>query len=136
MEPLLSRPDLGIRRVKPLVGVVSTWILATLRNRQLLPLRELNEAIHEKLYEFNHKPFQKKEGSRADVLKEERPFLLPLPSMPCEMAVWKIATVQYNCHISVEKQNSTSNKRLTCVGDPYAPDQQKFLQWNGERFLR
>ena len=64
------------------VGVVTTWILAALRNQQFLSPRELNEAIQDRLYEFNHKPFQKKEGSRADAFEEERVFLLPLPSTP------------------------------------------------------
>lgn len=36
------------------VGVVSTWILAALRNRQFLSLDELNRAIWEKLADFNH----------------------------------------------------------------------------------
>ena len=87
------------------VGVVSTWIIAALRNQQFLSLRELNQAISEKLDEFNHKPFQKKEGSRAALFKEERLFLLPLPAVPFELAVWKVATVQYNYHISVEHMN-------------------------------
>ncbi len=87
------------------VGVVFTWILAALRNRQFLSLRELNEAIAEKLYEFNHKPFQKKDGSRAELFRDERLFLQPLPSVPFELAVWKVAVVQYNYHISVDKQN-------------------------------
>lgn len=47
------------------VGVASTWILAALRNRQFLSLTELNQAIQEKLEAFNHKPFQKRDGSRA-----------------------------------------------------------------------
>lgn len=153
------------------VGVISTWILAALRNRQFLSLRELNEAIDEKLYEFNHKPFQKKKGSRATAFEEERPFLLPLPTAPFEMAMWKIATVQYNYHISVDKQNYSvpyeyikqkvdvrftgrtvevffegnriaSHPRLHGRPNQYStlephmpPDHQKFLQWNGERFL-
>ena len=87
------------------VGVVSTWILAALRNRQLLSLTELNEAIYEKLETFNHKPFQKREGSRASCFSEEKLFLLPLPAAPFELAVWKVATVQYNYHISVERMN-------------------------------
>ena len=45
--------------VEGFVGVVSTWILAALRNRQFLSLVELNETIHEKLETSNHKPFQK-----------------------------------------------------------------------------
>ena len=87
------------------VGVVSTWILAALRNQQFLSLREQNEAIWDRLYEFNHKPFQKKMGSRASAFEEERVFLLPLPSTPFELAVWKVATVQYNYHVSVESMN-------------------------------
>ena len=56
--------------VEGTVGVISTFILAALRNRQFLSLRELNEAIFEKLEEFNHKPFQKKDGSRALLFEE------------------------------------------------------------------
>ena len=87
------------------VGVVSTWILAALRNRQFLSLTELNQAIREKLEAFNHKPFQKREGSRASCFEEEKLFLLSLPATPFELAVWKVATVQYNYHISVERMN-------------------------------
>ena len=87
------------------VGVVSIWILAALRNRQFLSLTELNEAIHEKLETFNHKPFQKREGSRAACFAEEKLFLLPLPATPFELAVWKVVTVQYNYHISAERMN-------------------------------
>ena len=90
------------------VGVVSTWILAALRNRQFLSLMELNQAIQEKLEAFNHKPFQKREGSRAACFAEEKLFLLPLPphnTRSSVLAVWKVATVQYNYHISVERMN-------------------------------
>lgn len=48
---LLARPRSPKDKafVEGSVGVVSTWILAALRNRQFLSLIELNEAIHEKL---------------------------------------------------------------------------------------
>ena len=153
------------------VGVVSTWIIAALRNRQFSSLAELNEAVSERLYEFNHKPFQKKEGSRAAAFEEEKPFLLPLPAVPFELAMWKVATVQYNYHISVDKHNYSvpyeyikqkvdvrltshtvevffegnriaSHPRLYGRPNQYStlethmpPDHQKYLQWNGERFL-
>ena len=91
--------------VEGAVDVASTWILAALCNRQFLSLTELNEAIHEKLETFNHKPFQKREGSRAACFAEEKLFLLPLPATPFELAVWKVATVQYNYHISAERMN-------------------------------
>jgi transposase len=87
------------------VGIISTWILAALRNQQFLSLHELNEAIRLKLEEFNNKPFQKKDGSRASLLEEERPFLLPLPLKPFELATWRVATVQFNYHVCVDSQN-------------------------------
>lgn len=87
------------------VGVVSTWILAALHNQQFLSLAELNQAVHEKLEIFNHRPFQKRDGSRASCFAEERLFLQPLPPVPFELAVWKTATVQYNYHVSVERMN-------------------------------
>ena len=153
------------------VGIASTWIIAALRSRQFFSFRELNDAVSERLYEFNHKPFQKKEGSRASAFEEERPFLFPLPVSPFEMASWKVATVQYNYHISVEKQyysvpyeyikqkvdvritartvevffegnRIASHPRLRGRPNQYStlemhmpPDHQKYLQWNGERFL-
>ena len=39
------------------VGVISTWIIASLRHQQFFSLQELNGAIREKLAEFNEKPF-------------------------------------------------------------------------------
>ena len=91
--------------VEGTVGVISTFILAALRNQQFLSLGELNDAIRERSYEFNHKPFQKKDGSRALEFKEEKPFLLPLPPRPFELSVWKIATVGPNYHVAVDGMN-------------------------------
>ena len=91
--------------VEGTVGIISTWILAVIRNQQFLSLKELNIVIREKLCIFNTKPFQKKDGSRASLFAEERLFLLPLPERIFELATWKIATVQYNYHISIDNQN-------------------------------
>ena len=91
--------------VEGTVGIVETFILAALRNQQFLSHQELNEAIWERLYEFNHKPFQKKSGSRASDFEEEKLFLLPLPEHHFELAEWKVATVQYNYHITADMQN-------------------------------
>ena len=82
------------------VGMISTWITAALRDEQFFPLAGLNRAIREKLELFNHKLFQKKEGSRISLfLEEEKPFLAPLPATRFELADWKQATVQFNYHI-------------------------------------
>lgn len=88
------------------VGIISTWITAALRNEQFFSLPELNKAIREKLEAYNANPFQKKEGSRLSIfLGEEKPFLSSLPATRFELAEWKIATVQFNYHITVEKMH-------------------------------
>ena len=84
--------------------MISTWITAALRDEQFFSLAELNRAIKEKLELFNHKLFQKKEGSRISLfLEEEKPFLTPLPATRFELADWRQATVQFNYHISIDK---------------------------------
>jgi len=88
------------------VGYISTWIIAALRNRQFFTLNELNQAIRGKLKEFNSRAFQKKTGSRLSIfLGEEKPLLTFLPATPFELATWKQATVQFNYHISVDKNH-------------------------------
>ena len=88
------------------VGVISTWVLAALRHQKFFSLSELNESILDKLAIFNSKPFQKETGSRLSVfLEEEKYALQPLPVSLYELAIWKIATVQFNYHITVEKMH-------------------------------
>jgi len=90
--------------VEGTVGVVSTWVIAALRNWRFFSLRELNEAVLEKLEELNNKPFQKKIGSRKSIFLEyEQPVLQVLPDRPFELSEWKICMVAYNYHISVDK---------------------------------
>lgn len=84
------------------VKVLETWILAALRNRKFFTFQELNKAIHEKLKEFNAKPFQKKKGSQLSAfIEEEKDFLMPLPASPYETAVWSTATIQPDYLITV-----------------------------------
>jgi transposase len=90
--------------VEGTVGHISTWIIAGLRNWKFFSLKELNEAIEDKLHELNEKPFQKRSGSRFSVFtEEEASMLLPLPDKPYELSEWKTCTVSYNYHISVDK---------------------------------
>ncbi|AQQ54192.1 transposase [Planococcus lenghuensis] len=90
--------------VEGAVGIISTWIIASLRNETFFSLRELNAAIQEKLKEFNERPFQKRKGNRLTAFLEEEKFaLLPLPTLPYELATWQKMTVQYDYHIHVEK---------------------------------
>lgn len=55
------------------VGIISTWIIAALRNYKFFSLHELNQAIKEKLHTFNSKPFQKKKAAgRASFLPKKK----------------------------------------------------------------
>jgi transposase len=84
------------------VGVISTWIIAALRNQKFFSFDELNVAIQQKLNEFNDRPFQKKKGSRLSAFEEEeKNFLMPLPASPYETAVWSTATIQPDYLITV-----------------------------------
>ena len=155
------------------VGVVSTRIIAALRNRKFFSLEELNRAIQQKLDEHNKAPFTKREGSRYSVFQsQEKAFLHKLPTAQFELAQWKVATVQYNYHISVEKMQYSvpyeyikqkvdvrltknmvevfynqnriaSHRRLYGHPGQYSTveahmpeDHQKYLQWDGDRFIR
>ena len=90
--------------VEGAVGNVSSYILAAIRNQRFFTLREMNTVIKERLHAFNHRPFQKKDGSRATWFTEERASLLPLPRNPYELSEWKVATVSFNYHIGVAEQ--------------------------------
>ena len=86
------------------VGNITTWIIAALRNWKFFTLRELNDAISEKLEDYNSRPFQKKPGSRQSVFfEEEQPLLQSLPGKPFELSEWKTCIVAYNYHVSVDK---------------------------------
>ncbi|MCL2776028.1 MAG: IS21 family transposase [Oscillospiraceae bacterium] len=104
--------------VEGTVGDISHYILAAISNQQFLSLSELNAVIWEKLREFNNKPFQKKDGSRTSMFEEEKLYLQRLPENAYELAEWKIATVQYNYHIGVDKQNySVPFRYIKCKVD-------------------
>lgn len=85
------------------VGVISTWIIAALRNFQCFSIDELNEEVLRKLNEFNQRPFTRKKGSRFSAFEEEEKFALsPLPAVPYKMSEWKSAKVRPDYHISTE----------------------------------
>jgi len=88
--------------VEATVGIISTYILAAIRNEKFFSLSELNEVIRKRLHDYNHKPFQRKEGSRASIFADERPFLNPLPKNAYETSDWRTASVNRGYHILAE----------------------------------
>ena len=89
---------------KGAVDVISTWITTALRNEQFFSWAELNKTIRKKLEEFVNRLFQKKEGTRYEIFRdEELPLLAKLPADSYEMMEWKQVTVQFNYHIFVDR---------------------------------
>lgn len=87
------------------VGIISTWIIAALRNETCFTLGEFNQKIWQKLEEFNHRSFTKKNGTRRIAFEEEEKFALsPLPATPYKLAEWKNLKVRSDYHVSIESQ--------------------------------
>jgi transposase len=90
-------------KVEGAVLSVERSILAKLRNQQFFALSELNAAIATLLFEYNHKSFQKLDGSRHTRFVElDQPVLKPLPARAYEYAQWKCAKVHLDYHIEVD----------------------------------
>ncbi len=90
--------------VEGTVGFVSRQIIAALRNYQCFDIHDLNKQILSKLDAINKESFQKRPGSRESVFNEEqKPYLLPLRPTRFKLSEWKIAIVQPNYHIQIER---------------------------------
>lgn len=106
-ETVVMPARVGAPKDKPSVegsvGVISTWIIAALRNTHCFSIEELNREVRKKLEEFNRRAFTRKQGSRFSAFEEEEKFALSLlPSSPYKMSEWKTAKVRPDYHISIE----------------------------------
>ena len=78
-----------------MVKHVYSKIRGPLRDRKFFSLSELNEAIHEKLDDYNREPFQRKSTSRQFLFEnEEKQLLLPLPKQKFELKKYRRVLVQ------------------------------------------
>jgi len=101
-------------KVESAVLIAERWILAALRNQTFFSLQELNQAIREKLREFNLRKFQKLEATRKELFENlDRPALKPLPEKPYEYAEWKKATVNIDYHIVIDHHYYSIPYQLT-----------------------
>jgi transposase len=86
-------------------GVLSVerWVLAPLRDRRLIGLAELNDAMADRVRWLNDRPFRSLPTSRRELFCEiERPALKPLPAQRFELAEWKKATVNIDYHVELD----------------------------------
>jgi transposase len=102
---LPARPRKPRDKAKVEVGVqiAQRWIVAALRHRKFFSLSELNRAIRELLEKLNHRPFQKRPGSRHSLFLElDQPALRSLPEQRFDLAAWSRATVNIDYHIQFD----------------------------------
>lgn len=74
-----------------------------MRHRKFFSLEQANQAIGELPERLKHRPFRKREGSRASVFAElDRPALKPLPDEPFELSQWLRARVNIDYHVAFD----------------------------------
>jgi transposase len=102
--PARPRKPRDKAKVENAVLIAERWIIAALRHRKFHALAELNEAISELLEKLNHRPFRKREGSRASLFAElDRPALQPLPRERYILAYWKTVRASIDYHVEVDR---------------------------------
>jgi transposase len=93
-------------KVENAVKIAENWILAALRNHTFFSLGELNQAISQKLEDFNNRKFQKLPTTRRELfLTVDKPALKPLPTNRYEYADWAKVRVNMDYHIEVDRHH-------------------------------
>jgi hypothetical protein len=81
-------------KVEAAVGIVSRFMLGTLRNRRFFSPVELNDAVRDCVTKINAKMMKQLKQSRNDLFASlDRPALKGLPSERYQYAEWKRCTV-------------------------------------------
>jgi transposase len=91
-------------KVENAVQQVERWVLAPLRNQKFFSLRELNDAIVQRLDWLNNRPLSKPNRSRLQLFEEvDKPALKALPAKRFEIPQWKREVgVNIDYHIEFE----------------------------------
>jgi transposase len=103
---LPARPARPRDKAKVEAGVLlaKRWILAALRHRTFYSLSELNAAIEKLLERLNSRALRKIKKSRRELFDVfDRPHASLLPEKPYEYAEWRVASVNIDYHIEVER---------------------------------
>jgi transposase len=90
-------------KVESAVQVTQRWIVAALRHHKFFSLEQLNGAIRELLTKLNHRPFRKRDGSRATAFASiDKPALKSLPMEPFDLSEWSRARVNIDYHVTFD----------------------------------
>lgn len=101
--PARARKPKDKARAEGAVLLAQRWILFALRKRKFFTLEEANREIRALLDRLNHKPFQKRDGSRFSRWQEhELPALRALPATPYEIAEWGKVRAGVDYHVLID----------------------------------
>lgn len=91
-------------KVEAGVLLAERWLIAALRHVDLFSVGEINQAIGPLLNRLNHKPFRKREGSRATLFAEiDQTALRPLPAARYDLSHWQRAKVNIDYHVAFDQ---------------------------------
>lgn len=91
-------------KVETAVQIGQRRVLAALRDAVFFSLADLNTAIGEIVAELNAEPFQKRPGSRDELMSRyERPAAAALPARRYEYGAWHRAVVHRDHHVEVAR---------------------------------
>jgi transposase len=86
------------------VLVAERWLVAVLRHEKFFSLADLNQAMAQLLERLNHRPFRKREGTRASLYAAlDRPALQSLPAERYVIADWKTVRASIDYHVEVDR---------------------------------
>jgi len=106
VEPARPGKPKDKSKVEQGVQAIQRYILARLRHHKFFSIDELNEAIAELLDKYNNKIVKHLQKSRTELFNElDAPYLNPLPANSYVYRQFKIAKVNQDYHITLEKCN-------------------------------
>jgi transposase len=106
VEPTRPRKPKDKPKAEQGVQAIQRFILAKFRHHKFFSVDELNEAIAELLDGYNNKVIKHLQQSRTELFKElDAPYLNPLPLNNYVYKQFKLARVNQDYHITLEKCN-------------------------------
>ena len=106
VDPARPRKPKDKPKAEQGVQAIQRYILARFRHHKFFSVDELNEAIAELLDRYNNKIVKHLQKSRTELFHElDAPYLNPLPANSYVYKQFKIAKVNQDYHITLEKCN-------------------------------
>jgi transposase len=106
VDPARPRKPKDKPKAEQGVQAIQRYILARLRHHKFFSVDELNEAMAELLDRYNNKIIKHLQKSRTELFNElDTPYLNPLPQNNYIYKQFKLAKVNQDYHITLEKCN-------------------------------